>query len=145
MWGNIEKIQLVLPPPRRSDTYTARFASWPKPVARRDRKSIFKLAEMAVSSDMLSALLNNLILNLYFYVSLFLYCFLFELLAGMTQEKSVTGTRVVVMEGQESAIGKILLRTLIGVLLLPVEWLFFLRSKPIGWHDSESKTEVILK
>ena len=131
MRGNIEKIQLVLPPPRRSDTYTARFASWPKPVARRARKSIFKLAEMAVSSDMHSALLNNLILNLYFYVSLFLYCFLFELLACMTQEKS--------------AIGKILLRTLIGVLLLPVEWLLFLRSKPIGWHDSESKTEVILK
>ena len=88
---------------------------------------------------------SNLILNLYFYVSLFLYCFLFELLACMTQEKSVTGTRVVVMEGQESAIGKILLRTLIRVLLLPVEWLLFLRSKPIGWHDSESKTEVILK
>jgi anaerobic magnesium-protoporphyrin IX monomethyl ester cyclase len=63
MYKSIEKIQLVLPPPRRSDTYTARFASWPKPVARFARQGIFKLAEMAVSSDMLSAILSHLIPN----------------------------------------------------------------------------------
>jgi anaerobic magnesium-protoporphyrin IX monomethyl ester cyclase len=58
---SIEKIQLVLPPPRRPDTYTAKFATWPKPIARYARKSIFKLAEIAVSSDMVSAILNSLI------------------------------------------------------------------------------------
>jgi len=58
---SIEKIQLVLPPPRRPDTYTAKFASWPKPIARYARQSIFKLAEIAVSSDMVSAIMNSLI------------------------------------------------------------------------------------
>jgi len=59
----IEKIQLVLPRPRRSDTYTARFASWPRPAARFARQSVFKLAEMAVSSAMLSSILHNLVPN----------------------------------------------------------------------------------
>jgi anaerobic magnesium-protoporphyrin IX monomethyl ester cyclase len=61
MYKSIDKIQLVLPPPRRSDTYTAKFTGWPKPVARFARQSIFKLAEMAVSSDMISRILNHLI------------------------------------------------------------------------------------
>jgi len=61
MHKSIEKVQLVLPPPRRSDTYTAKFSSWPRPVARFARKSVFNLAEKAVTNDRLSSILNSLI------------------------------------------------------------------------------------
>ena len=61
IYKSIEKIQLVLPPPRRPDTFTAKFASWPKPIAHCARQSIFKLAEMAVSSGMVSGILNSVI------------------------------------------------------------------------------------
>jgi len=60
-YKNVEKVQLVLPPPRRPDTLTAKIATLPQPVARYIREFIFWLAEKAVSSDMLAAMLNSLI------------------------------------------------------------------------------------
>lgn len=60
-YRNIEKVQLVLPPPRRPDTYTTIFATLPQPFARYTREFIFWLAEKAVSSDMFAAILNGLI------------------------------------------------------------------------------------
>jgi radical SAM superfamily enzyme YgiQ (UPF0313 family) len=56
-----DKIQLVLPPPRRPDTLTSGFASLPQPFARYARELIFWLAEKAVSNNMLGALLNGLV------------------------------------------------------------------------------------
>jgi anaerobic magnesium-protoporphyrin IX monomethyl ester cyclase len=55
-----EKVQLVLPPPRRPDAYTTRFASWPKPLARCARRIIFGMAELAVSSDKFASVLQSL-------------------------------------------------------------------------------------
>jgi len=60
-YKNIEKVQLVLPPPRRPDTITAKFATLPQPFARYAREFIFWLAERAVYSDMFAAMLNGLI------------------------------------------------------------------------------------
>ena len=60
---NVEKIQLVLPPPRRPDTFTTKYAKLPQPFARFGREFIFWLAEKAVSSDMFAAILNSLIPN----------------------------------------------------------------------------------
>ena len=56
-----EKIQLVLPPPRRPDAYTTRFATLPQPFARYAREFIFWLAERAVSSDLIAAVLNGML------------------------------------------------------------------------------------
>jgi len=57
----VEKIQLVLPPPRRPDTYTTKFATWPQPLAHYARQIIFHLAELSLSHDMFAAILNSLI------------------------------------------------------------------------------------
>jgi radical SAM superfamily enzyme YgiQ (UPF0313 family) len=62
-YKNVEKVQLVLPPPRRPDTYTTKFATLPQPFARYAREFIFWLAEKALSSDIFTALLNGLIPN----------------------------------------------------------------------------------
>jgi len=58
---SIDKVQLILPPPRRPDTFTSGYATLPQPFARYAREFIFWLAEKAVSSDMFSAMLNGLI------------------------------------------------------------------------------------
>jgi len=57
----IEKVQLVLPPPRRPDTYITKFAGWPQPLVRHARQIIFQLAEVAVSRDLFAAILQRLI------------------------------------------------------------------------------------
>ena len=56
----IEKVQLVLPPPRRPDTYI-KFTGWPKPLVRHARQLIFQLAEVAVSRDRFAAILQRLL------------------------------------------------------------------------------------
>ena len=57
----IEKVQLVLPPPSRPDTYTASFSGWPQPLARYARQIIFSLAGTALSKDLFAAILQRLI------------------------------------------------------------------------------------
>jgi radical SAM superfamily enzyme YgiQ (UPF0313 family) len=57
----IEKVQLILPPPRRPDTYLAKFSGWPKPIVRQARQIIFRLAEAAVSRDIVATVLDRLI------------------------------------------------------------------------------------
>jgi anaerobic magnesium-protoporphyrin IX monomethyl ester cyclase len=56
----IEKVQLVLPPPRRPDTYLAQFVGWPHPLVRHARQIIFRLANVAVSRGLFSAILQRL-------------------------------------------------------------------------------------
>jgi anaerobic magnesium-protoporphyrin IX monomethyl ester cyclase len=56
----IEKVQLVLPPPRRPDTYLAQFSGWPHPLVRQARHVIFRLAEAAVTRDLFAAVLQRL-------------------------------------------------------------------------------------
>ncbi len=60
-YKNIEKVQLVLPPPRRPDTITTKFANLPQPFARYARELIFWLAGRAVSSDIFATMLNGLL------------------------------------------------------------------------------------
>jgi len=60
-YKNIDKIQLVLPPPRRPDAFTSRSAALPEPFSRYTRDVIFWLAEKAVSSDIFASILNGLI------------------------------------------------------------------------------------
>jgi radical SAM superfamily enzyme YgiQ (UPF0313 family) len=57
----IEKVQLVLPPPRRPDTHTANFTEWPQPFVRYARKLIFLLAEVATSRSLFADILQRLI------------------------------------------------------------------------------------
>ena len=59
--NKVEKVQLVLPPPRRPDTYITKFAGWPQPLARYNRKIIFQLAESAISRDLFADILQRLI------------------------------------------------------------------------------------
>ena len=60
-YKNIEKVQLVLPPPRRPDAFTSWYATLPQPFARYAREFIFWLAGMAVSNDFFADVLNGLI------------------------------------------------------------------------------------
>ena len=57
----IEKVQLVLPPPRRPDIYLAQFEGWPHPLVRQARQIIFRLAEVAVSRTLFANVLQRLI------------------------------------------------------------------------------------
>ena len=57
----IEKVQLVLPPPRRPDMGITKFAGWPQPFARNAQHVILELAEMAVYRDMFATILQSLI------------------------------------------------------------------------------------
>jgi radical SAM superfamily enzyme YgiQ (UPF0313 family) len=58
----VEKVQLVLPPPRRPDTYIARFEGrLSRLPGRRVRQGMFQLAEAALSRDLLAAMLGYLI------------------------------------------------------------------------------------
>ncbi len=57
----IEKVQLVLPPPMRPDTYITKFTGWPQPLVRHARRIIFQLAEVAMSRDLFAAILERLI------------------------------------------------------------------------------------
>ncbi len=58
--SKIEKVQLVLPPPRRSDTYITKLFKLPQPFARYAQQFVFKLAEMAVSRESFAKILNTL-------------------------------------------------------------------------------------
>ncbi len=55
-----EKVQLVLPPPSRSDTSITKLSKLPQPFARYAQQFVFKLAEMAVTRESFSTILNNL-------------------------------------------------------------------------------------
>ncbi len=57
---DLEKVQLVLPPPKRPDTYVSTFAGWPEPFARRARSIIFQMAEAAISSHLFAAIVDYL-------------------------------------------------------------------------------------
>ncbi len=53
-----EKVQLILPPPRRPDTYVTR---WSSPLANFTQKTIFKLADIALSCGSFAAALKYLL------------------------------------------------------------------------------------
>jgi uncharacterized RDD family membrane protein YckC len=73
----------------------------------------------------------------------FLYYVVLESLYGQTLGKVATGTIVVTKDGKKPEFATILLRTICR--FIPLEIFSFLGPSAIGWHDSLSKTRVIVK
>ena len=70
------------------------------------------------------------------------YYVVLEARSGLTLGKLVTGTRVVTEAGAEPTLGRVVGRTF--ARLIPFEPFSFLGgSRPVGWHDSLSRTRVI--
>jgi uncharacterized RDD family membrane protein YckC len=71
------------------------------------------------------------------------YYIFFEGVFGQTPGKMITGTKVVTENGEKPTIEMIMTRTLCR--FIPFEAFSFLNSNAIGWHDSLSKTRVVIK
>jgi uncharacterized RDD family membrane protein YckC len=82
--------------------------------------------------------------NLYLIIAItsFLYYTIFEATAGITLGKRITGTKVVDEYGEKPSLLTILLRSLFR--FIPLYFISFLFSE-VGWHDSLSKTRVVMK
>lgn len=64
-----------------------------------------------------------------------------EYLWGKTPAKLLTRTKVITIHGERPTFMNIVGRTLCR--LIPFEPFSFLGSRPVGWHDSISKTRVV--
>lgn len=73
--------------------------------------------------------------------SMWLYFTVMEASFGKTVGKLVTKTRVVDEEGNSLDFGKATVRSLCR--LIPFDAFSYLSSRPVGWHDSISRTRVI--
>ena len=71
------------------------------------------------------------------------YYILMESSTGATLGKMLTGTRVVDQHGNKPTMAQIVGRSF--ARLIPFEAFSFLGSGPGGWHDTMSKTRVVLK
>ena len=72
----------------------------------------------------------------------FVYFFFMELVYGKTVGKFITKTKVVDYKKQKPKTNQILIRSLCR--LIPFEpFSFFFGERPIGWHDTLSKTYVV--
>lgn len=80
-------------------------------------------------------------LNIILLVVYLIYFIFLESINGRTVGKYFTNTKVVGANGNKPSFGNIIIRTL--VRLTTIDALSFLSERPIGWHDSISKTEVI--
>ena len=71
------------------------------------------------------------------------YYLFFELAFGRTLAKWITGTRVVCDDGRRPTLARVFGRT--AARMIPFEAFSFLAGdgRPVGWHDSLSKTRVI--
>lgn len=76
-------------------------------------------------------------------IFIILYFFLFETFTGKTLGKLITRTKVLNLLDEKPSAGQILIRTLCR--FIPFDVFSYLSSKPIGWHDSISKTYVVEK
>jgi uncharacterized RDD family membrane protein YckC len=84
------------------------------------------------------------ILTRYFigFIVLSAYYAFFEGLFSATPGKFITGTRVVTEDGLKPSFNTILGRTLCR--FIPFDAFSFLGASAIGWHDSISKTRVVI-
>lgn len=71
------------------------------------------------------------------------YYIFFEALFGQTLGKMITKTKVVDENGDKPSFERIMTRTLCR--FIPFEAFSFLSSNAVGWHDSLSKTRVVMK
>lgn len=69
------------------------------------------------------------------------YWALFEYFFGKSPAKFITRTKVVTVDGRKPSFLNILGRTFCR--FIPFEPFSFLGSKPVGWHDSISRTRVV--
>ena len=76
-------------------------------------------------------------------ICIILYFFLLETFTGRTLGKLITGTRVLNLSDEKPSAGRIFIRTLCR--FIPFDALSYLSSRPVGWHDSISKTYVVEK
>jgi uncharacterized RDD family membrane protein YckC len=96
--------------------------------------SVFLLLLAGQSSSLLASFaISNL--------TVFAYYVVLESRSGRTLGKLVTGTAVVGEDGGKPDLGQVVGRTL--ARLIPFEPFSFLGKKPVGWHDSLSRTRVI--
>jgi uncharacterized RDD family membrane protein YckC len=65
-----------------------------------------------------------------------------EAVFGRTFGKLCTGTKVVNLQGGNPSFGQVIART--AIRFVPFEAFSFLWGEPVGWHDSWSKTRVVL-
>lgn len=72
-----------------------------------------------------------------------LYFFLFETFTGKTLGKLITRTKVLNLLDEKPSAGQVLIRTFCR--FIPFDVFSYLSSRPIGWHDSISKTYVAEK
>lgn len=72
-----------------------------------------------------------------------LYFFLFETFTGKTLGKLITGTRVLNLLDEKPSAGQVLIRTFCR--FIPFDAFSYFSSRPVGWHDSISKTYVAEK
>jgi uncharacterized RDD family membrane protein YckC len=74
----------------------------------------------------------------------FVYYVFFEGIYGQSPAKMITGCAVVTAEeGKRPDLNTIMLRTLCR--FIPLNAFSFLGYDPVGWHDSLSKTRVVIK
>lgn len=71
------------------------------------------------------------------------YLIFFEGIFGQSLGKMITKTKVVDENGDKPTLEKITTRTLCR--FIPFEAFSFLVPNPIGWHDSLSRTRVVMK
>jgi uncharacterized RDD family membrane protein YckC len=82
--------------------------------------------------------------KLFFYFTLkSSYYIFFEAVFGQTLGKMITKTKVVDENGDKPTLERIMTRTLCR--FIPFEAFSFLVPNPIGWHDSLSRTRVVMK
>jgi uncharacterized RDD family membrane protein YckC len=74
-------------------------------------------------------------------LAILIYFVLLETVFGKTLAKFITKTKVVNKDGTKPSFGKILLRSVCR--FIPFDIFSFSGAKPVGWHDSISKTIVI--
>lgn len=79
-------------------------------------------------------LLPTFLMTFYYVIS--------EYAFGKSPAKFLTRTKVVSEFGERPDLGKLLVRNFVRII--PFEALSFLGSKGIGWHDSLSKTYVVI-
>ena len=96
-----------------------------------------------VTAEEIEAASSTLTINLISCLIWLLYYIVMEHSMGATVGKMVTGTRVVSQDGGKPTLGQIVGRSF--ARLIPFEVFSFLGSGPGGWHDTMSKTRVVLK
>ena len=96
-----------------------------------------------VTAEEIDSASSGLTVNLISYLVWVAYYILMEHSMGVSVGKLVTGTRVVAQDGGKPSLGQIVGRSF--ARLIPFEAFSFLGSGPGGWHDTLSKTRVVLK